>query len=173
VTWSVAIAGMLFVLAMPVGVVLTLVTLPGVWVLMALAVGVQVLWMPELFSWWTLAACFVLAAAGEVAEAVATGVGAAKGGASKWGIAGAIVGTLVGAVLGTFIPLPIIGTLIGAALGAAAGAVLAEKVIKNRGWMDSTKAGAGAAAGRLVALVVKGCVTAAVGVTLAVAAFVG
>lgn len=171
-TWPTLAAGAIVLLTSLLGVLLTLLTLPGVWLLLAVAVGIQVLWQPELFSWWTIGAGFVLAALGEVAEAVATGVGAAKGGASRTGVVGAIVGTLVGAVLGTFIPLPIIGTLIGAALGAAVGATLAERVIKNRGWTESSKAGAGAAAGRIVALGIKGGVTASVGVLLTIAAFV-
>lgn len=153
------------------GVLLTLLTLPGVWVLLAVALGVQLLWLPEIFSWWTFGACVVIAALGEVGETVATGVGAARGGASRAGVVGAIVGTLFGALFGTFIPVPIVGTLVGAALGAAAGATTAELAIKNRGWRESTKAGAGAAAGRLVALAIKGVVTFVVAVTLTIAAF--
>lgn len=169
--WEPLAAGSLLALTGVLGVLLTLLTLPGVWILLAVAVLVEVLWLPGLMSWWTLGVCFALAAAGEVGEAVATGVGAAKGGASRTGVVGAIVGTLVGAVLGTFIPIPIVGTLIGAALGAAGGATLAERVLKNRGWRESGKAGAGAAAGRLVALAIKGGVTATVAVVLTVAAF--
>jgi len=153
------------------GTALTLVLLPGAWIAIAVAVACQ-LWQPELFSWWTLLACVGVALLGEIIELAASSLGAAKAGGSKAGAIGALVGALLGAVAGTFIPPPIIGNILGAALGAGLGAVVGEVRFAKRDWRASAKVGAGAAAGRLVAVVFKTAAAGVVAGILIVAAFV-
>ncbi len=164
------VAAVIVMLVSVLGVAATLVTLPGVWVILATAVLCE-LWYPGMFSWWTLGVCAGLAVAGEIIELVASAVGASRAGGSRTGAAGAVVGTLIGAVAGTFVPVPILGTIAGAALGAGAGALVAERFIKKRGLEHSARIAAGAAAGRLVAVVVKTAICALVGVVVTAAAF--
>ncbi len=153
------------------GIGLCLVTLPGAWLALATAVLCN-FWVPGLFTWYTLGACLVLALLGEIIELAASAMGAAKAGGSKTGAAGAVVGTLVGAVVGTFVPPPPLGTILGAAIGAGMGAMLAERFIKKRELHQSAKIAAGAAAGRLVAVVIKTSLCVIIAGVLITAAFV-
>lgn len=145
-------------------VALTLLTLPGMWALLVLATGLQI-WQPNLFSWWTIIACAGLALLAEVLEFVASAAGAAKGGASKKGALAAIVGSLVGAIVGSFF-LPPIGTILGAMLGAGIAVAWVETALNRRSMTDATKAAGGAAAGRLVATIIKGSLAVVVAITI-------
>jgi hypothetical protein len=147
------LAASLVTLAAVVGVVVSAFTLPGVWVALCAAVACQV-WQPGTFSWWTLGVCAAVAALGEVFEVVSSAVGAKRVGGSRAGGWGALGGALLGAIVGAFF-IPPIGTIIGAVGGAGVGAVLSERHIAGRDWDVAAKIGAGAAAGRLVATVVK------------------
>ncbi len=155
--------------------VLTLLTLPGVWLTLVAALGCQWAWAawshePRLFDWWTLGLLAGLALAGEILETVSSAVGAKRSGGGKSGALGSILGALVGAIAGSFL-LPVVGTIIGAVLGAGIGAVAAERGIRGRSWADSMKVGRGAAGARLVALVVKTAIAALVGLVLVAAVF--
>lgn len=152
-----------------VGIALTLLTLPGMWIAIVAAVGVQ-FWQPGMFSWWTLGICIGFALLAELLEFFASAAGAAKGGASKKGAVGAIVGSLVGAVVGSFF-FPPIGTVLGAVLGAGGAVIWVEMSLEKRGFGDATKAGTGAAAGRLLATFIKVTFAAVVALTLSVAAW--
>ncbi len=135
------------------GIVLTLLTLPGMWIAIAAAVIANFV-VPGLFSWWTIGTCIGLAVLAEALELGASALGAAKGGASKKGAIAAVVGALIGAIVGSFF-LPPVGTVIGAAGGAGIGAIWAEIALNNRAFREAAKAGAGAAIGRLVAVILK------------------
>lgn len=141
--------------------VLTLLTLPGNWLLLLVAAVAQ-WWSTRvggagLFSWWTLGGAFVLCIVGEVLETAMSAAGASAGGArgrGAWGaIAGSLVGALVGTVLLAFIPLA--GTLLGALAGAAIGAFVGELTYGDRPATALVKPAAGAAAGRMAGLAVK------------------
>jgi uncharacterized protein YqgC (DUF456 family) len=147
----------LVVLAAWVGTLLTMVLLPGMWLTVLAAVLATALMDPQPMSWWVVAAVAALAALGEVAETGSSAVGARKFGASKSGMAGSLVGSIAGAIAGTvLIPVPIAGTLIGAIAGAGIVTGLAERGVAGRTWKESAKSGTGAAAGRAVAVFVKG-----------------
>ncbi len=165
--WDAVFAATAVVLGVGAGLLLAAVTLPGVWLMLLVAVGVK-LWQPEMLSWWTIGVGLGLALLGEVIEAVASAVGARKFGASAWGAGGSIVGAIVGAVLGTFVPVPVVGTLVGAVVGAGLGALAAERLIKKRSIQEAGKAAAGAAIGRVVATAIKVAIAAAVGLMLVV-----
>lgn len=135
------------------GVAFTLLTLPGTWLAILVATGLHA-WRGDLYSWWTLIACATLALLGEAVEIVASALGAAKGGASRKGALAAVVGSLAGAVLGSFF-IPPLGTIMGAVLGAGAAALWVEHSLLQRPLAQAAKAGTGAAAGRLVATIVK------------------
>jgi len=152
-----------------VGIALTLLTLPGMWIAIAAAIGVQ-LWQPTMFSWWTLGICIGLALLAEMLEFFASAAGAAKGGASKKGALGAIIGSLVGAIVGSFF-FPPIGTVLGAVAGAGGAVIWVEMSLEKRGFRDATKAGTGAAVGRLLATFIKVTFAAVVALTLSIAAW--
>jgi uncharacterized protein YqgC (DUF456 family) len=161
-----------------IGVLLTAATLPGIWIMILAAAGCQA-WMmlrtpsSQLFEWWTLGACVLIALVAEVVEIFASALGAKKAGGTRRGAIGSVIGALAGALLGTFvIPVPILGTIAGAALGAGTGAIIAERHGGRKTWREASTIGAGAAVGRLAATVAKvgfACIVAAI---LGVAAFV-
>jgi uncharacterized protein len=153
-----------------IGLALTIVTLPGAWLICAAAVLVKALWVPDIFEWWLVAVLVGLAIVGEVIELVAGALGAAKGGGSKKGAIGAVLGTLAGAIGGSFF-IPPIGTVIGAVAGAGIGSAAAEMYWAKRSWQDAAKAGTGAAIGRLIATFFKVSITLAIGLTVCIAAF--
>jgi uncharacterized protein len=151
------------------GVVLTLITLPGTWVAIGVALIIKV-WQPSLFPWWVVGVAVVLALVGEAVEFCASALGAARGGATRRGAVGAIVGSIAGAILGSPLLFPI-GTIAGGVIGAAAGTIIMERGAADRTWKDATRAGTGAAAGRLVATVAKTGIACAIALLLAVSVF--
>lgn len=168
------LAATIVLLVSLVGIALTLLTLPGAW-LIILTAALSNWWQPggaAIFSWWTIGICAAVALLGEIIEFAAGAVGATKAGGSKTGAAGAIIGTIVGAVVGTFVPPPPLGTIIGGAVGAGLGAMLAERYIKKKDAGASARIAAGAAVGRLISTFVKVAICAGVGIALTVAAFV-
>ena len=156
------------VLASWLGVVLTLVSLPGIW-FMLLVAALCKWWQPDLLSWETLGAVALLAVVAEIAEFFSSAVGAAKTGGSKSAAWAAVVGAIIGAIAGTPF-MPIVGTIAGAVIGAGLAATIVELGIHKKPWRESLKVGGGAAAGRLVAVVIKGVLALACAVILTVAA---
>jgi hypothetical protein len=67
--------------------------------------------------------------------------------------------------------MPVIGTIAGAVIGAGVGAFIGERGLASRGWKDSARSAGGAAAGRLVATIVKTGFAVAIALVLGVAAF--
>ena len=140
---------------------LTLLTLPGNWLLVLVAVGAQV-WamiaggdLP--YSGWTLGALVALAVLGELAEAGMGAAGAKAGGARSRGAWGAVAGSLVGAMAGTVALafVPVVGTLLGALGGAALGAVVGELTYGDRDAASVVRPATGAAIGRFAGILVK------------------
>ncbi|MCG3122979.1 MAG: hypothetical protein GIKADHBN_01385 [Phycisphaerales bacterium] len=153
-----------------VGIGLTLLTLPGAWLMLAVAAACN-LWQPGMFSWWTIGVLAGIALLAELIEFGASALGAAKTGGTRSGALGSVAGALLGALAGTPF-FPPVGTIAGAILGAGLGALIAERGIANRRWRDSAKVAGGAAAGRLVATVVKASAAAAIALVLIVALFI-
>lgn len=172
--WLLLLAALIIFVAAAAGVLLTLITLPGVWLTLLVAVGCQFAFgEPALFDWWTLGIAAAIALAAEVFELISSAAGAAKSGGGRSGAIGSVFGAIAGAIFGSFlIPIPLAGTVLGAVLGAGAGALFAERGFAGRSWGDAFKVGQGAAVGRLAAMIVKTAVAAAVGVLLLGAVFV-
>lgn len=153
----------------------TVVGLPGMWMMLVGALGLQ-FYDQGIFSWWTLGVGAALTIGGEIAEFASGAAGAKVGGASRKAMAAAVIGGIVGAIVGTFaIPIPVVGTLVGSAVGsglAAAGVELRAKDFEGAELRKrAAKVGAGAAAGRFVAVVVKGAMALALAILLGVAVF--
>ncbi len=156
---------------------LVLVGIPGIWVMVVVAVAIDLVHFlassdgQPFFGVWPLAAAAAIALAAEGVEFLAGGAGAKVGGASRGGILGAMIGSMAGAVVGTCtIPVPVIGTLLGAVGGAGVGAVIGEVVGARRSVKESLRPAAGAAAGRLLGFVAKAPFAAAAWLVLVVSA---
>ena len=147
------LAGIVVIVCAGLGVLLTLLTLPGTWFALAAAVGCK-FWQPGLMPWWVIGVGMGLAALAEVVEIGASSLGSSKAGGSRRGGIGALVGGVVGALAGSPFFFPI-GTVLGAVLGAGVGALLAERLWARRSWAEATKSGQGAAVGRFAAVVMK------------------
>ncbi|MEM0983043.1 MAG: DUF456 domain-containing protein [Planctomycetota bacterium] len=163
-------AGVVVVLFALLGVLLTALTLPGIWIALFVALLVE-LWRPELQSWWVLGSVAAIALLAEVAEFLSSAAGSRKAEGSKKGMIGSIVGTIVGmVVIQIALPVPIIGAIIGGVVGAGLGAIAGEKLWAKRPWIESWRSGKGAAVGRALSMVVKTAfaVAAAIVLTLGV-----
>ncbi len=149
------LAGIILSLGCLIGVALTVLGLPGTWLMVLGALGVEA-WRPELLSWGAIITAATMALLAEVAELAAGAVGAKKAGGSKRSAIGAIVGGILGGIVGTFaIPIPIVGTVLGAALGSGAAAAFMELSVEGRSSAQIRRVGWGAFIGRLVATVLK------------------
>ncbi len=160
-------------------------SLPGTWIMLALALIIELTdqwWRvpdgggaggTQTFEWWLLGVCLALAAIGEAVEFVAGAAGARKGGAGKRGMIGALIGGIVGAlVLTPLIPVPVVGTLIGAIIGTFIGALVGEVTGEQpKTVTGSMKPALGATIGRVVGTVGKMGVAIVVWLALSVAAF--
>ena len=138
-----------------VGFGLSLLTLPGIWLPVVVALGFQ--WfVPGMFPWRVIGLAAGLGVLADLLELVASVAGSTKAGGTKRAAAGAILGTVAGAIVGSMILFFPIGTIVGAVAGAGVGASLLDRSRENRSWMESANVGAGAAAARGVAIVLKG-----------------
>lgn len=138
--------------------------LPGTWVLLAIAFGIELVdafLLPGdvavTFGWGLLAGCSVLALVGEGIEALAGAAGTKYGGGTRRGMVGAFVGGIVGALFLTgLLPIPVLGTLFGAMLGAFLGAFVGEATgPEARGRAHNLRAAFGAAVGKLGGTIAK------------------
>lgn len=137
-----------------IGLLINLLGLPGLWLMMASALG---------YAWGTgwrylgaksLVALLVIALVAELVEFLAGSAGARKAGGSKRGMVGAVIGGLLGGIFLTFIPIPIVSTIIGVCLGTFLGAFVTEMLVgKETG--HSAQIGVGAAKGRFVGMLLK------------------
>lgn len=156
-TWVYYPSAALLVVVCVAAWLLTLLTLPGNWIVVGLAAGFAWLFPAELgrgIEWRTVIIAAVLAGVGELVEFGAGAAGAAKQGASRRAVALSLVGAVVGSIAGLLVgvPIPVIGPLVvallGGAIGAFAGAYLGE-LWKGRGEDKRIAAGQGAFVGKL------------------------
>lgn len=131
-----------------VAVILSLVRLPGTWLVVAAAAGCSWYYDWARPGWKILAILIALAAAAEVIELLAGSLSARKAGASRRASWCALAGSVVGMFVFT-IPLPIIGTVIGGVIGCFAGAMIGELTIRDD-ISHSARVGLFAAAGHIV-----------------------
>ncbi len=168
----------LFAIYATVCVFITLVGLPGTWIMVGAAIVIALLnplWNSEapIWGWVTIGIVLGLAVCGEIIETLAAGLGAKVGGGTKRGMVGAILGSILGAIVATFIiPIPLFGTLIGAVLGAFVGAIIGELSHQDpvsKG--DLAKSATGAAIGRVLGILGKSGIAAICWCVLLIAPF--
>lgn len=170
--------GLIFALLGAACVALVLLGLPGAWMMLGLAVLIEVadpLYLhtgsDQTFGWWLLGACLALATLGEILEFVAGALGAKKAGSSRRGMWGAIIGGIVGGILGVAIPVPVVGSLIGAVIGTFAGAIFGElSGDANATVRSSLKPASGATIGRILGTLAKLPIAMAIWASLTIAA---
>lgn len=143
---------LLLVGAQVLGLFLTALGLPGLWLQVA-ALGAFA-WMGDFttVSWITVALVVFLALLAELAEFLLGGRYAQKYGGSRRAAVGAIFGGVIGALAG--FPIPLLGSVFGAMVGAFLGAFILE-LTRGRGASHSVRVGWGALLGRVVATAMK------------------
>jgi len=176
--WSTAV-GLAFALLGAVCVLLVVLGLPGAWIMLAVAVLIDLLLAPAVgdgqafFGWPAIAVAAGVALIGEVLETLAAAEGARRGGASVRGAVGATIGGIIGAIAGTiFIPILLVGSLIGAALGAVAGAMVGELSRPGVRLRDTAKPATGAAIGKVLGSLAKIPCAVVVWLVLAISALI-
>ena len=156
-------APFLLLLVLATGWVMTLLSLPGNW-LMVLVVAIYAWLVPDEWrgdvSWAVVLVALVLAIVGEILETLAVAVGTSRAGGSRraalLGLCGSLGGGLIGALVG--VPIPVVGSLVGAVLLAAAGAAVGAYVgeaWKGRTSDESWKVSQAAFVGRLLGTMAK------------------
>jgi uncharacterized protein YqgC (DUF456 family) len=126
--------------------------LPGTWIMVAAALGYQLLVPAGGIGIATVIGTGILALIGEVVEFVLGARYTRKYGGSRRAAWGAIIGGIVGAFVG--VPVPIIGSVIGAFIGSFAGALVAE-LSRGAAGGAATRVAWGALVGRVVAAAAK------------------
>jgi uncharacterized protein YqgC (DUF456 family) len=184
--WLHYIIAPLFCLLAAGCVVLVVVQLPGAWIMLALAVIIELadhLYLSAdagttTFGWWLLGGCALLFGLGELIELVASMLGAKQGGASRRGMVGAMLGGVLGAIAlaAPLTIIPVVGTLFGvlagAIIGTFVGAIVGEiSSTEAKTVRGSIKPATGAAIGRILATVGKVGITVVGWLVLSVAIF--
>ena len=135
------------------GIFLTLIGLPGLWVIVLAALVYAWYTGFQYIALWTLVALIAIATIAELIEFVAGSRGAKKAGGSSRAAWGALIGGLLGAFLLT-IPIPIIGTTIGLCIGVFAGALIGEMTVRDDA-AHSIRVGLAATKARIYAIIIK------------------
>ncbi len=120
-------------LACLAGVLMTVVRLPGTWLIVAVAVGVG--WWSDWqrVALWLVAILITVAVVGEALELLSSVLMARRAGASRQAAWGGLIGGIVGMFLLSFlVPIPLIGTMVGALLGCFLGATLVELSVRRQ-----------------------------------------
>ena len=134
--------------------------LPGLWVMLGVALLHDWLVGEPRIGIWPVVAGAVIALVAELLEYSLSARFARRYGGSRRAEWGAVLGGMAGAIMG--VPIPIIGSVIGAFAGAFAGALVGE-LSRGSDTRVSGKAAWGAFLGRIAATVVKialGCLLA-------------
>jgi hypothetical protein len=146
---------LLLLLILLVGLVLTVVTLPGTWLMvLAMAVYAIITRSAGYVGWKSVMTLFALASVAEMFDIFGSGAGAKKAGASRRAMIGAVIGGLLGAIFLSFLLFFPVGTIAGACIGCFVGAGLVELLVR-RDVGQSFRVGFHAAKGRLFGIVIK------------------
>src|SRR5436190_12632294 len=152
--WTHLLYYLLLLALLLAGLFVSILGLPGLWLMVASAAGYAWLTAGHYIGKWVLITIFALALLSEIVELIAGSAGAKKAGGSRRAMFGAIIGALLGGIFLSFIPIPVVSTIVGVCLGAFIGAAIAE--FTGHGDMAlSMRVGAGAAQGRFYGILAK------------------
>jgi uncharacterized protein YqgC (DUF456 family) len=135
------------------GLFVTLLGLPGLWLMVAACAGYA--WVTKwniYVGWPSMIALLALAVLAEVVEFFAGAAGSKAAGGRTRGMIGAVVGAVIGGLALSPV-FPVVGTIFGACLGAFIGAALLE--FYDRDARHALRVGMGAAKGRFYGIVGK------------------
>ncbi len=144
----------LLLIALLIGLGITVVGLPGLWVMLLAAMVYAWITHRVYVGGTSLIVISVLCIVAETVELFAGAAAAKRAGAGKRAMVFASIGAIVGSILFSFIPVPVLAQIVGACVGAGAGALLAELSSGTTAGM-SLRIGVGAAKGRLVGTLLK------------------
>lgn len=136
-----------------VSLFVTVLGIPGIWILVAVALILALASHFTIITWPFLILCVLLAVAGEIVESFLGVAVVAKRGGTRLGIAGAFIGALLGVVLGAPV-VPPLGSVFFGFVGAFAGAVAGEYT-SYRNLDSAVRIGFWAFLGRAMAIAVK------------------
>lgn len=137
------------------GLMLVIVTLPGLWLITAAAAAYAIVTHHRhLLGIETLLVLLGLTLVAEFVELFLTGFATRRAGGGKSAMTAATVGAVAGGIFLSFIPIPIVGTLMGICLGAFVGAAGAE-MLGGRRIDHSIGVGLSAVKGRLMGVAAK------------------
>jgi uncharacterized protein YqgC (DUF456 family) len=135
------------------GIFVTLLGLPGLWVMVLAALVYAWYTSFTYVGLWTLVILTAIAGVAELIEFLAGSAGAKKAGGSRRAAWGALIGGILGAILLT-IPVPIIGTTIGLCIGVFVGALIGEMSVRDDA-AHSIRVGIAATKARIYAIIIK------------------
>ena len=128
------------------GLVLTVLSFPGVWLIYISIFFLSWMGNFEMISPFVLVVLFIISLVSTLIDNVVMAMGAKKLGGSGWGMAGAIIGGIVGLA---------VGNLVGMFVGPIVGATAFELIFAHKDFNQSLKAGIGSFIGILVSIVLK------------------
>lgn len=143
--WEIIIYILLAIVSLA-GLVLTIINLPGIWLIYVSTLIVAIMDKFHNITPLTLVIIFILCLASTFADNIAGALGAKKFGGTGWGMAGAIIGGIVGMF---------VGGIWGIFLGPLVGAVLFEVIFANKDLKTGLKAGWGTFLGILISMILK------------------
>jgi len=142
----------LFIVA---GCIVSLVSLPGYWLIFASFVISGIADDFNNFTPVIIITVFVICLCSTLIDNVAVIVGAKRYGASRWGLVGAIIGSIAGLVS---------GNLAGLILGPLLGAFIFEILLAQKEWKPALKAGFGTLMGLMLGIITKFVINIGLGV---------
>ncbi|MFQ5462882.1 MAG: DUF456 domain-containing protein [Phycisphaerae bacterium] len=154
-----------------VGVLLTVVRMPGTWAIIAGAAlhGWWTQWSS--IGWLTLGLLIAAAVVAEIIEFLASSVVAKGAGASRRAAVGGFLGAFFGMFMLSFlVPIPLVGTVIGAIAGCFLGALIGELSAQSK-LEKVARVGAFSAVGLVIGMVTKMAISAAMAGVVLFAAF--
>jgi len=159
---------LIFAALLLVSIALIPLGLPGIWVMLASAVGYNVLAGGGRIGMGTLVGVAILGVAAEVIDFLTSARYAERYGGSRRAGWGAIIGGFVGALVG--VPVPVVGSVIGGFIGSFVGAFVAEWTRRDSA-ASPTRVATGAIIGRAVGAAIKVAFALVMAVWLFVAAW--
>ena len=128
------------------GLVITIFSLPGVWLIFLATVIAAINNGFEDITVISLIIIFLISVISGLTDNVVIALGAKKLGGTTWGMVGAILGGIVGLI---------VGNIVGMFLGPVIGATLFELIFAKKDIKQSIKAGIGSFIGVLLSIVLK------------------
>lgn len=129
-----------------VGVVITLFSLPGVWLLFLAALLVASVGSFKVITPAILILIFIISVLSTFIDEIVVAIGAKKSGGSKYAQLGAVIGSVVGGL---------IGNIVGVFIGSFLGAFLFEYIFAKKDLNQSLKSGIGSFVGFILGIGLK------------------